>query len=173
MQCVIRPGLGEFADDADERSVWMLVAAACSLLLLTAQGQPGAITFESLNKQLSSDGVFVRQWDDQADTGQIWRPRGGLNFVSASLLTKKFPYMYSTLLGGVIMANDFVLNKTQSPVNCACSCDCGSDQRSKQTGCAKHIHPGGINDDDNPGTPGWHAFYKTVDEMRKNLDPKP
>ena len=134
-----------------------------------------AITLDELNQQFRAKGVFVRQFDEEGGNATtqenngwwkgkctdmsdpVCRAVGSKNFVSSATVSHHYPYWYSSSVGGFVLSRDFVLpaDKKDSPVNCACNTDCGSDNRG-DNGCKK-IDP----------TPTW----PTVQEMLDNYKP--
>ena len=145
--------------------------------VLAAEARPLKISAVELNARFSTFGVFSHQFDDSQDLVYPWLVNlTARKFTSLSIASASFPYFYSTSLGGVLLSSEFVLNSTEPPVTCACTCDCNSDSRGP-TGCSNISQLSGSLPEDN----GCHesdktipsTAYRTVDDMLVRLDPKP
>ena len=109
-------------------------------LLPAAAARPQSV--EGLNAQWFAGGIFSHQFDDASDVSHKWLTNlTKRKCVSLSMASAAFPYFYSTSLGGMLFSSDFVLNATDPPVNCACTCDCNSDGRDPNDGSALTVGP--------------------------------
>lgn len=143
---------------------------------LTATRSHRASSAQKINEQWTSQGVFVHQFDALQDRARPWLINTmQYSFTSVSISSSRFPYVYSTSLGGMLWSNDFVLRESDSPVHCACACDCNSMNRGA-SGCANTTQLPGSQPADTGCDAEKSAFataYRTIDDMLVRLDPKP
>ena len=135
-----------------------------------------------LNTKLSSDGLFIRQFDEQSDVNSPWK--GGTStsdfskIVSCTFIQENKTYIspldnnpkigfYSSSIGG------YIIDTSDISINCSCPTDCGSDQADiyncKVPGCAfnyKYPPPNYKPTECSGSDPDYTAYYKINDMLR-------
>ena len=135
-----------------------------------------AKSVDEINSLWASRGLFIHQFDALQDYARPWLVNtSASSFTSVAMVSARFPYLYSTYLGGMLFASNFVLNATEPPVRCACACDCDSMGRGP-TGCSEVTEQSGSLPADTNCAASKETLataYRTVDDMLVRLEPRP